>query len=144
MRRLILVLGMLAVMGCGSDPPESRPPVAEGPPPLQETKRSNFTLYVSNQSFERDTVDIKVVIDGRTAVDGDFAVEDQHNWVEYRFDLEDGQHTLRAESVRGDAVLEVGFKVKGNRWAVVDYWCCNGDGEPRFTFLVKPQPIAFA
>jgi hypothetical protein len=143
MRRLLLALAVLALAGCGTSTPEP-PPVAEGPPPLEQSKEGNFTLYVSNQSFERRNVDIHLLIDGRPAVDGVFAVENQDNWIEYRFDLEDGQHSLRAESLDGDAVLDLGFKVRGKRWAVVDYWCCNDPSEPKFTFMVQSNPIAFA
>jgi hypothetical protein len=143
MRPLIILLGVLALAACGTDAPE-QPPLAEGPPPLEETEQGNFTLYVSNQSFDRQTVDIRVLIDGRPAVDADFAVENQHNWIEYRFALDDGPHTLWAESVRGNAVFEEDFTVKGKRWAVVDYWCCGNAGEPKFTFLVRRVAIAFA
>jgi hypothetical protein len=143
MRRLVLALGICALAGCGTEATES-PPIAEGPPPLEETDHGNLTLYVSNQSFEREQVDIRILIDSRPAVDDEFAVEGQHNWIEYRFDLDDGRHTLRAESLQGDAVFERDFSVKGKRWAVVDYWCCHGPSEPRFTFLVRPEPIGFA
>jgi hypothetical protein len=143
MRTLIVVLGLVALAGCGSATQEP-PAVAEGPPPLEQAKEGNFTLYVSNQSFERATVDIRVLIDGRAAVEDAFAVENQHNWVEYRFALDDGRHSLRAESVRGEAVLDMDFAVKGQRWAVVDYWCCSDATEPKFTFLVRRQPIGFA
>jgi hypothetical protein len=142
-RKLIVVLGVLALAGCGSATQEP-PAVPEGPAPLEQVKAGNFTLYVSNQSFERATVDIRVLIDGRSAVEDAFAVENQHNWVEYRFVLDEGRHSLRAESVRGEAVLDMDFAVKGRRWAVVDYWCCNDATEPRFTFLVRRQPLVFA
>jgi hypothetical protein len=137
------MLGLLAAAGCGSGSPEP-PPVAEGPSALEQSEQGNFTLYVSNQSFERGNVDIRVLIDGRPAVAGDFAVEGQHNWIEYRFELADGLHSLHVESMRGEALLDKSFKVEGERWAVVDYWCCAEAGDPKFTFLIRGQPIAFA
>jgi hypothetical protein len=143
MRHLILLVGILALTGCDTSAPEPSG-AAEGPPPLEKSKQGNFTLYVSNQSFDRDNVDIWVLVDGRPVVDDDFAVENQHTWVEYRFDLDDGRHALRAESLRGEAVFEDAFTMKGKRWAVVDYWCCGNTGEPKFTFLVRRAPIAFA
>jgi hypothetical protein len=140
---LLLILGTLALAGCGASSGEPTG-IAEGPPSLGQTRDGNFTLYVSNQSFDRPRVDIVVVIDGRLAIEDEFAVGNQHNWVEFRFDLEDGEHVLRAESVSGNAVLERRFGVKGRRWAVVDYWCCNDGSEPKLTFHVSAQPLAFA
>src|SRR4029453_1490219 len=114
---LTLLLATLALAGCGGVTRES-PPVAGGPPALEQAENGNFTLYVSNQSFERDNVDIAVVIDGRPAGDGEFAVGNQHNWIEFRVALDDGEHALRVDSLDGDAILEERFKVKGKRWAV--------------------------
>jgi hypothetical protein len=143
-RRLFaLALGTLALAACGGGS-DAVPPIAEGPPPLPPAKNGNLILYVSNQSFDRDTVDIRVLIDGRPAVDDDFAVLNQHNWVEFRFSLDDGQHVVYVESLDGQATLEKHFEVKGNRWAVVDYWCCSDPSEPKFTFRVSPEPLAFA
>ena len=98
---------------------EGVPPIAEGPPPLRPAKNGNVTVYVSNQSFDRDTVDIRVLIDGRPAVDDDFAVLNQHNWVEFRFSLDDGRHLIYAESLDGEAILEEHFEVReiaGRSW----------------------------
>lgn len=143
MRMLMLLLASFALAGCGGVTRES-PPLAGGPPALEQAENGNFTLYVSNQSFERPNVDIAIVIDGRPAVDADFAVGDQHSWIEFRFALDDGEHALRVDSLGGDAILEKRFEVKGKRWAVVDYWCCNDASEPQFTFHVSAQPLAFA
>ena len=139
----MLLVAALGLAGCGGAAGETSP-VAQGRPALEQAKDGNFTLYVSNQSFERDNVDITVLIDGRAAVAADFAVGDQHNWIEFRFRLEDGQHALRVDSLDGDATLERRFVVKGKRWAIVDYWCCDDVSDPRFTFRVSSQPIAFA
>jgi hypothetical protein len=141
---LVLIVG-LAACGSGAESPTETPPVAEGPPALEQADDGNFTLYVSNQSFDRAQVDIAVFIDDRLAVDDDFAVENQHNWIEFKYELADGSHAIRVESIKGDAVLEKRFEVAGKRWAVIDYWCCDsGQGEPRFTFRVSNEPIAFA
>jgi hypothetical protein len=34
-------------------------------------------------------------------VDDDFAVLNQHNWVEFRFSLDDGRHVIYADSWTG-------------------------------------------
>jgi hypothetical protein len=142
-RLVALALGTLALAACGGDM-EAVPPIAEGPPPLQPAKNGNLVLYVSNQSFDRDNVDIRVLIDGLPAVDDDFAVLNQHNWVEFRFGLDDGRHVIYVESQDGQAILERHFEVKGARWAVVDYWCCSDPSEPKFTFRISAEPLAFA
>jgi hypothetical protein len=144
MRLLPVLAAALVVAGCGGGSEEPAP-LIEGPPPLEQAEDGNFTLYVSNQSFDRGTVDITVWINGFVAVDGEFEVGNQHNWSEYRFNLADGPHTLRAATATGEAVLEKTFQVEGKRWAVVDYWCCDSaQDEPKFSFHVSNEPIAFA
>jgi hypothetical protein len=144
MRLVLALLAALALVGCGSST-EEPPGIAEGPPPLEQAENGNFTLYVSNQSFERGKVDITVWINGFVAVDGEFEVGNQHNWSEYRFNLADGPHTIRAATAAGETVFEEGFQIEGNRWAVVDYWCCDStQDEPKFSFNLSNQPIGFA
>lgn len=126
-----VVLATLSLAGCLV---EEKPPTAAN---------GNFVLYVSNQSFEIDPVDIRVTIDGEAAVDDVFEVRNQHNWVEYTFRLAKGRHTLRVESRRGEAELERTFELRGKRWAVLDYWYYRG--EPKhFSFDISARPIGFA
>lgn len=134
MVRTALLAALLSLAGCGS----GEQAAGEGRP----ASRENVVLYVSNQSFERATVDIEVVIDGSEVVDDDFAVGNQHNWVEYRLGLGPGRHALRVSSGEGGAALERSFTVAGRTWLVVDYWCCD-DG-PSFTLHLSRQPVAFA
>jgi hypothetical protein len=141
-RLLVLALGALAFVACGGGT-EATTGLPEGPPSLDPAEKGNLTLYVSNQSFDRDPVDIRVLIDRKPAVEDDFAVGNQHNWVEFRFDLPDGEHVIHVESLDGEATLERPFGVEGKRWAVVDYWCCGGQGEPKFTFRVSARPMLF-
>jgi hypothetical protein len=138
--RVLLVLCALAiaVAGCGSGETRTRAETARSPGP------ANFTLYVSNQSFERPTIDIRVEIDGTVVANDEFEVENQHNWVEFRLPLSRGRHVVRATSARGEAELRRTFRVKGKRWAVLDYWCCDDAADPRFTFDLSKRPIAFA
>jgi hypothetical protein len=144
MRLLPVLVIVVALTGCGGGS-EDPAPVIEGPPTLEQAENGNFTLYVSNQSFDRAKVDITVWINGFVAVYGEFEVGNQHNWSEYRFNLADGPHTIRAATTSGGALLEETFEVEGKRWAVVDYWCCDtAQGEPKFSFLVSEEPIGFA
>jgi hypothetical protein len=52
-----------------------------------ETGPRTFTVYVSNQSFARPTVDIALTLDGTLRVVQDFEVKGQHNWIPFTFDL---------------------------------------------------------
>lgn len=138
--RFLLTLCALAILaaGCGSADASVREDTVRAP------GKGNFTLYVSNQSFERPTIDVRVEIDGRIVVAEEFEVEDQHNWLEFRLPLRPGSHVIHATSRRGGAELRRTFRVKGKRWAVLDYWCCDDAADPRFTFDVSKRPVAFA
>jgi hypothetical protein len=112
---------------------------------LTTEAEADLVLYVSNQSFEDDTVRVRVAIDGVELVDQDFAVEGQHTWVTFPVALPAGEHVLSASSGTG-AAAEESFEVPDGerRWAVLDYWSSPG-GEPRsFTWHLSEEPIGFA
>ena len=133
---LVLVLAaVLFGLQTGERTGQTQPPAEPG---------HEATLYVSNQSFDRGLVDIRIEIDGREVVHDDFAVENQHNWVEHTLRLEPGRHTLVARSQRGDAILRQEFGVRGRTWMVVDYWCCGEPSDPQLTFYASRTPIGFA
>ena len=102
----------------------------------------NFVLYVSNQRFEIDPVDIKVYIDGNVAVNQDFLNKGGHNWVRFEFQLGDGPHTLRAVSRRGQADMTSDFLLPSTPYAVVDF--SGYDGLPGFTINFSSQQPLFA
>ncbi|HLC61067.1 MAG TPA: hypothetical protein VJJ52_06590 [Candidatus Nanoarchaeia archaeon] len=89
---------------------------------ILQNQNGNFVLYVSDQSFAISPVDVKIFIDDKLAIDDKFRVGNQHNWKEFIFQLEKGNHTLRAISIKGEATLEEQFEVKDRHWAVLDYW----------------------
>ena len=155
---LVLVAVSLLVTACASDAPESTRTSASAPPvsPLTEPSGSqlldpdgNFVLYVSNQSFELDPVDIVIEIDGEQIIDGEFEVGNQHNWKRYVLRLSPGRHTLTAQSTDGDATLEKSFVVSGRRWAVLNYWyyteASGSPPEPKhFELGIYDKPVRFA
>ena len=144
MRRVLpLVVLAVVLVACGGGSPEGERWPATGAARLAPSPGGNFVLYVSNQSFEIDPVDIRVTIDGKLAVDEDFEVEDQHNWVEYTFRLREGRHVLRAESRAGAAELTRSFELTRKTWAVLNYWYYPGERK-RFSFDLSHQPVAFA
>ncbi|GIU88707.1 MAG: hypothetical protein KatS3mg009_3222 [Acidimicrobiia bacterium] len=110
--------------------PEPVAPPSEpgpGPEPVVPAEDGDLVLYVSNQSFEVDPVDLEVAIDGVTVVAQDFAVGSQHTWVPFGFALDDGAHLVTVVSARGAA--EASFDVTTGaapRHLVISYW---GPGE---------------
>jgi hypothetical protein len=138
--RLLPAAALLA--GCAD--PELAPPDSELLDPSGQ-----FTLYVSNQSFEISPVDIQVSIDGEVVVREYFEVGNQHSWKTFVLDLSGGTHRIDATSNKGGAELSEAFEVKGNHWAVIDYWyypkVTGGAGPtPRqFTFMIQDEPIRF-
>ena len=110
----------------------------------------NFTLYVSNQSFEIKQVDIQVYIDGDCVVNQKFDFRDAHNWRKFVLDLKDGNHQIQVNSTTGKAQLTQEFMVAGKHWAVVNYWDVPknmADGKKLtiqpFSFDIQDGPIKF-
>jgi len=100
----VLFAGLLvAVAGCSA--PSTMDAGVDASLVPDSDPEGTFTLYVSNQSFDIEWVDIVIEIDGARVVDDVFLVEDQHNWKEYAIDLSPGAHTLTARSVEGDATF---------------------------------------
>lgn len=104
-------------------------------------------LWVSNQSFADDPVQVTVALGDLTVIDERFEVRGQHNWVAFDIKgLEPGVHKITAESDTG-ATLTADFTVLADepRWLVLDYWYYPEDVEGRhFTFVESDEPVAFA
>jgi hypothetical protein len=80
-----------------------------------------LTLYVANQSFDVNPVDIKVTIDGATVATGTFYAGEGYNWRRFDLRLAAGRHVLRAVTRKGAAALKREFDVTGPRWLAVAY-----------------------
>ena len=107
-------------------------------PKINQVKDGNFVLYVSNQNPAIRLVDIKVYIDGKVAVDQEFSVGNQDAWIPFSFNLSQGSHEIKAESVKGESDLKEKFKTTGKNWAVVEYL-----DSKQFTFDISDKPIDF-
>lgn len=135
--RIVLLLVALAACGRREDPTQHFPRVD-----------NSFTLYVSNQSFALDPVDIAIEIDGKTAVTGDFLVEGQHTWIQFDFALTPGTHRIVATTADvNDVVLDKTFEMTARKYGVVMFWYypdqANGAGPtpPQFSWsLTDEQP----
>lgn len=112
-----------------------------------DPRAGEVKLWVSNQSFEDDPVDIMVRLDGIPVVSDAFLVEGQHNWQGFMIGgLAPGDHTVTAESDTG-ATGTWTFTLPADepRWLVVDYWYYPDEAEGRhFTFLESDEPVAFS
>jgi hypothetical protein len=87
-----------------------------------EDPKGNFVLYVSNQSFDIPIVDIEISIDGKPVLKDYFDVEDQHNWIKYKFRLSDGIHNISAVShIKSKASFNIELNIINNKWAVLEF-----------------------
>lgn len=89
---------------------------------LTQDENGNFALHVSSQSFAIDPVDIKIYLDNNIAVNEEFYVGTQHSYKSYRFSLSKGQHSIKIESEKGDAILEKTFDIIDKHSGIVEYW----------------------
>jgi hypothetical protein len=131
MRSSLTILVLLSLPACSDSEGVLTDESLEAGCPDCETHRqlvpapsdSNFVLYVSNQSFEIDPVDIAVEIDGKRVVEGDFLVEGQHSWHVFKFQLEPGQHTLRVVTDVGESEHVVTIETgEETRYGVLNFW----------------------
>ena len=144
----LLALLLCALVACGdaegTDPaPDRDVTAADAEVRLVEDKEADLVLYVSNQSFDDEEVRLTVAVDGVVVVDGDFHVEDQHNWIKFPLQMSPGDHEVTAEADSGAALRE-SFQVPGDkaRFAVIDYW--GEDDSAEFSWSFQRQPVAFA
>jgi hypothetical protein len=120
--------------------------------PAVSADRANFLLWVSNQSFDIDPVDIEVRLDGQLAVTGEFLVEGQHSWHEFAFRLAPGNHTLSAASRAGGANVSQMIDTTFPTYGALDFWYyAPGSVEeygveptrPQFSFYLSDEPPQF-
>ena len=130
----LLAIGLLssALGACGAGeafgPPRQLVPAPANP---------NLIVYVSNQSFDIDPVDIQITFDRQPLIEGDFLVEGQHNWLRFDFGVEAGVHQLSANS--SESPTQTVSIATGNdtRFAVVNFWYYPpGSGDPTGPELV--------
>ena len=109
---------------------------------LVDDAEADLVIYASNQSFDDEKVRLTIAVDGVTVVDGDFYVEDQHNWVSFPLGLAPGVHELTAKADSG-ATLRESFHLPRNktRYAGIDYWGEDDAAELAWSF--QRQPMAF-
>jgi hypothetical protein len=104
----------------------------------------NFTLTVSNQSFDIDPVDILVKIDGITVIDDEFLVKQQHNYHRFEFILKPGIHTIFAESIKGKYQFNEEFTIEKELWASLSFLYSEGqETPPELRLIISETMIGF-
>ncbi len=117
---------------------------SDGAARIVAEKDADLHLWVSNQSFEDDTVDISVSIDGDEVIDESFAVEGQHNWVLFPLAVPPGEHRLTAVSGTGVELRRTIMLPKGDRrHAVLNYWYYQNKRGRYFDLRVMRRPAVF-
>ena len=103
-----------------------------------------FTLYVTNQSFIHDTIDITVILDDETIVSDTFNVEGRHGFHPFYLELDKGRHTIHVESDNGVSLTKE-FEMDKETWTVVTYWYHEDENneEPFFNFDIYDTPVGF-
>ena len=102
-------------------------------------------LYVSNQSFAIDPVDIQIRIDGELLVSDTFEVLNQHNWIRYDLELTVGEHVINATALDGEVELHETFQVAAETWSLVEFWDSEDRGDtPFLRWITQDEPIGFA
>jgi hypothetical protein len=105
----------------------------------------NFTLWVSNQSYAINPVDICVEINGELVISSYFDVGTQHTFVPFKLRLNNGKHTIRIWSTKGAAELSMEFDLNNGRVGVITYWYypeTHYDPTPRkFDFKIQNAPL---
>jgi hypothetical protein len=103
------------------------------------------TLYVSNQSFAVDPVDIRVEIDNELVVSEYFRVETQHSFEPFKLSLPQGKHIIHVWSIKGQADMQTEFEMLDNDVAVITYWYnpkSKNNSYPRhFGFKIQKSPL---
>ena len=117
-------------------------PISEAPAPGTQ---GNVALYIANMAFQPDTIDVRIDIDGRTVVQGVFERNLQTPHTRFRLDLPAGKHRLKAETLRGQAVLEREISIPQESHIGISYYysepgLLGGETPPTITYHAEETP----
>jgi hypothetical protein len=144
----LMVIFLLLSAGCAKPQPPQQtgdlPPLPKVTSSLLDPK-GVFTLFISNQSFAVDPVDVHVEIDGEIVVRDYFRVGTQHTFVPFQMNLTQGKHKIKIWSERGKAELTQEFDLRDQDIGVVEFWYypdSHYDPTPRsFSFSTRKGPL---
>lgn len=113
---------------------------------LENDYKSSLVLYVSNQCFEIDPVDIIVNINNKQFIGEDFFVQNQHGWKKFIVKLPKGKHEILIQSKNYDTMLIDEIEIRGNNlWALINFVCPSeqntGFLQKKFIFYTSETQI---
>lgn len=113
---------------------------------LENDYKSSLVLYVSNQCFEIDPVDIIVNINNKQFIGEDFFVQNQHGWKKFIVKLPKGKHEILIQSKNHDTMLIDEIEIRGNNlWALINFVCPSeqntGFLQKKFIFYTSETQI---
>jgi len=120
--------------------------VAFGPFPQNSSPIGNPVVWVTNQSYDKSPVDIRVSIDGFPKVVGVYYVGDQHLYSQYELHLPPGRHEMTVSSILGSATGSRTFHVTQSQlWIAIAYWFDkipnSNQGVGRFEIELSSGPL---
>lgn len=117
--RALIPLFLLVVAGCQT-------PAASNPAWTSDDEEL-LGIAITNQSFQRPTIELTVQVDGAEAITDTYRVEGQHALHHYEFEAAAGPRTVTVTSEHGEqATIEV---EAGGRepWLYISYRGTEGD-----------------
>jgi hypothetical protein len=113
------------------------------PQVMEREADGNFLLDVSNQSFDKPVIPIKVWIDDVLLIDNAFHVDGQHTWVTYPIRLSQGYHLIRVEAADGTESQAKLVIARGKvLYANTEYWR-DDSGAPYLTWRTQASPFFY-
>jgi hypothetical protein len=84
-------------------------------------------LWVSNQSFAEPSIELEVLVDGRTVAHDTYEVDAQHTFIQYEVIWSDAMDEV---VVRWDGGEVVVGPVEAGNGVIVQYWGADTEGDP--------------
>jgi hypothetical protein len=98
----------------------------------QKIPKDSVTFLISNQSYDIDPVDIRILADDQIILQHEFPVLDsgqlaQHNWQRFNFSLAEGNHRILISTKKGNAKLEKIITIKKSTTVTIAYWTSKNE-----------------
>lgn len=130
MRRLFFLAPLILLgVACGTSGEGSD---AAEPVPTVPFEESSLVINVSSQSLDRDSVPMRVEVDGRQVADQVFETGGGHTNVAFPLKVNEGSHRILVtadDGTRLDLPLELPAE---RRWLQLSYWSGLPDGMPSY------------